>query len=104
MAAGDTRRTILVVVKTYPNPGTWRGVELSWNGGTTWTAVKSLPITSTGISTYTFGATTDAWGHAPWTTTQLNTTNFRVRVTDSATTTTKTFQLDYLGVQVSYTP
>jgi len=79
-------------------------VELSWNGGTTWTAVKSLPITSTGISTYTFGATTDAWGHAPWTTTQLNTTNFRVRVTDSATTTTKTFQLDYLGVQVQYTP
>lgn len=34
----------------------------------------------------------------------LNTTNFRVRVTDSATTTTKTFQLDYLGVQVNYTP
>ena len=79
-------------------------MELSWNGGTTWTAARSAAITSTGIKTYTFGSTTDAWDPAFATTIQLNTTNFRVRVTDSATTTTKTFQLDYLGVQVQYTP
>ena len=78
--------------------------ELSWDGGTTWTAIKSVPITVSGITTYNLGAVTDTWGHAPWTTTQLNTTNFRVRITDVATTTNKTFQLDFLGVQVTYTP
>jgi hypothetical protein len=79
-------------------------VELSWDGGTNWTAAKSNPVTATAVTTYTFGAAGDAWGHSPWTTTELNTTLFRVRVTDSATTTTKTFRLDYLGVQVTYTP
>ena len=73
-------------------------------GGTTWTAIKPVPITSTGIKTYTLGGTADTWGHTPWTTTQLNTTNFRIRVTDVATTANKDFRLDYLGVQVTYTP
>ena len=60
-------------------------------------------IASAAETTYTFGGTADTWGRA-WTTTQLNTTNLRVRIVDASTLTTKQFQLDYLAVQVTYTP
>ncbi len=77
--------------------------QLSWDGGTTWTSLKTQAIASAAETTYTFGGTADTWGRA-WTTTQLNTTNLRVRIVDASTLTTKQFQLDYLAVQVTYTP
>jgi hypothetical protein len=79
-------------------------VQLSWDGGTTWTTARTIALTSTALATYTLGTATDNWGHSPWTASQLGATTFKVRITDNATITTKTFTLDYLGVQVAYTP
>ena len=77
--------------------------ELSWNGGTTWTAAKSLALTATAITPYTFGAANDAWGRT-WTGSELANGSFRVRLTDVTNQTTKNFRLDAVSVQVTYTP
>ncbi|MCY7419782.1 MAG: hypothetical protein LH650_15065 [Chloroflexi bacterium] len=77
--------------------------QLSWNGGTTWTTIKTQAIATATETTYTFGGTADTWGRA-WTLSELSTTNFRVRIIDASTITTRDFQLDYLAVSVTYAP
>jgi hypothetical protein len=77
--------------------------QLSWDGGTTWTSIKSVAVTAAAETTYTFGSTSDTWGHA-WTSTQLNTTNFRLRIIDASSVTTRDFSLDYVAISVTYTP
>lgn len=85
------------------NNGTTRlCVELSWNGGTSWTAAKVLTLTSTAETTYQFGGAADTWGRT-WTAAELSNANFRVRFTD-ATSNNKTYRLDYVAVQVTYLP
>ncbi len=79
--------------------------QLSWDGGATWTTIKSQDVSGgNSLTTYTFGSTSDTWGHSPWTLTQLNTTNFRVRLIDASTMANKDFSLDFVSVQVTYTP
>jgi hypothetical protein len=78
-------------------------VQLSWDGGTTWTATKSVSPTNS-MTTFTLGGATDTWGHTPWTLAELDATQFRVRVIDASSMSNKTFSLDWLGVQVTYTP
>ena len=78
-------------------------IQLSWDAGTTWTTAKSVALTATAITTYNLGATNDTWGHT-WTGAQLSNANFRVRVIDVSAATNKTFSLEYLAVQVTYTP
>jgi hypothetical protein len=77
--------------------------QLSWDGGTTWTTMKTQAITVAAETTYVFGATNDTWGR-PWTPSELSTTNFRVRIIDASTITTRDFSLDYLAVSVTYAP
>jgi len=79
-------------------------VQLSWNSGTTWTTAQTVSLTATGITTYTLGGATNLWGHTPWSTAQLGASTFRIRITDVSSNTARDFGLDYLGVQVSYTP
>ncbi|HXF85448.1 MAG TPA: M14 family metallopeptidase [Anaerolineales bacterium] len=78
-------------------------VQLSWNGGTTWTS----PITSATLSTnetiYLIGGVTNTWGRT-WTNTDFNDANFRVRLTMIASNTSRDFSLDWVGVQVRYMP
>jgi hypothetical protein len=78
-------------------------VELSWDGGTSWTTGKSVTLSGTAVATYALGSSIDAWGHT-WTAAQLSTTNFRVRLTDATSQANKTYRLDYLAVTVQYTP
>jgi hypothetical protein len=78
-------------------------VELSWDGGATWTAARQLSFTGAALATYTLGSATDTWGHA-WTAAELGTASFRVRLTDATSQPTKTFRLDGLSVQVHFTP
>jgi hypothetical protein len=78
-------------------------VELSWDGGTSWTAVKSVTLSGTAVATYTLGSSSDTWGQT-WTAAQLSTTNFRVRLTDATSQNNKNYRLDYLAVTVQYTP
>lgn len=77
--------------------------QLSWDGGTTWTTIKSTSVLVTAVTTYTFGTTSDTWGHV-WTPAQFAAGAFRVRLIDAATQTTKQFRLDGVAVSVTYTP
>ena len=78
-------------------------VELSWDGGTTWTTAKNTATITGSEVTYTLGTTADNWGRV-WASTEFSNANFRLRVIDVDNTTTQTFQLDYVAVQVTYTP
>lgn len=77
--------------------------QVSWDGGTTWTTIKSVAATATAETTYTFGSTADTWGHT-WTPSQFSTTNFRLRIIDASSVTSRTFSLDYAAISVTYTP
>ena len=78
-------------------------VQLSWDGGTTWTLAKTVTLSGAAVATYTMGAANDTWGHT-WTATQTSTTNFRVRVIDATGNPNKDYRLDFLAVTVQYTP
>lgn len=86
------------------NGGTSRlCVELSWDGGTNWTAAKVVTLSGAAEATYLFGGAADTWGHV-WTGTQLINANFRVRLTDATGQPNKDYLLDYVAVEVTYTP
>ncbi|MBI3361028.1 MAG: hypothetical protein HY023_07950 [Chloroflexi bacterium] len=76
-------------------------VQLSWDGGATWTTAKSTATLTTGEVTYTLGTTTDTWGRA-WSAGEF--ANFRVRVIDVASSTARDFSLDWVAVRVTYQP
>jgi len=78
-------------------------VELSWDGGTTWTATKSVTLNATAETTYLFGGSADTWGHT-WTSGQVSTSNFRVRVIDATSQSNKDFRMDFLAARVVYQP
>jgi len=78
-------------------------VELSPDAGLTWTTPKAVSITNTPINTYVLGATNDTWGRT-WLGPELADALFRVRITDVSNQATKDFRLDYLAIQVTYTP
>jgi hypothetical protein len=74
-------------------------VELSWDGGATWTAAKQTSSLSTSYQTYTLGGSADTWGRT-WTPSELSNANFRLRVTNVANRTDRTFYLDWAAVRV----
>jgi subtilisin family serine protease len=78
-------------------------VQLSWNGGSSWTTAKQTGTLTTGEATYTLGGTSDTWGRA-WALSNFTNTNFRVRVIDVASSTARDFSLDYIAVNVTYQP
>jgi hypothetical protein len=78
-------------------------VELSWDGGTTWTAAKFVTLGAAAITPTLFGGAADSWGHI-WTAAQLSNATFRVRLTDATTHPNKDYLLDYVAVSVTYTP
>jgi len=77
-------------------------VQLSWNGGTSWTAAKSTPTLTTTTATYILGAAADIWGHTPWTLAQFANSAFRVRIANVASSTARTFSLDGVAIRVTY--
>jgi hypothetical protein len=78
-------------------------VELSWNGGASWTTAVSSATLSTAETMYILGGVTNTWGRT-WTNTDFNNTNFRVRLVMVSSNTSRDYSLDWLGVQVRYTP
>jgi hypothetical protein len=78
-------------------------VELSWDGGTNWTAAKTIALSGAAEVTYLTGGVADTWGHS-WNASQLSTANFRVRVTDATSQNNKDFKMDYLAARVVYVP
>ena len=78
-------------------------VQFSWNGGTTWTTAKSTTTLGTTEATYTLGSVSDTWGRT-WTPGNFSNANFRIRVIDVASNTSRDFFLDYVAVNVTYQP
>ena len=78
-------------------------VELSWDGGATWTAAQTTAGLTTSQATYTLGSATDTWGRT-WTDAEFSNANLRVRVTNIATSTAREFRLDWAAIQVTYIP
>ncbi|HEY6073354.1 MAG TPA: PKD domain-containing protein [Anaerolineales bacterium] len=78
-------------------------VQLSWDGGTTWTTARSTTTLGTTEATYTLGNISDTWGRT-WTSGNFSNANFRIRVIDMASNTSRDFFLDYLAVSVTYQP
>ena len=76
-------------------------VQLSWDGGTTWTTTKTTPTLTASEASYTLGSATDTWGRT-WTTAYVSDANFRVRIINIASNTSRDFSLDWVGVRVHY--
>jgi len=77
-------------------------VQLSTDGGTTWTTTKQTPTLTTASATYLLGGATDLWGRT-WATTDFADANFRVRLITIAFSSQRTFSLDWAPVKVYYT-
>jgi hypothetical protein len=78
-------------------------VELSWNGGATWTAAKTTSALGTAQARYVLGGVADRWGRT-WAVSGLSDANFRVRVVDVGRNALQGFELDWVGVLVHYAP
>jgi hypothetical protein len=76
-------------------------VELSWDGGTTWTAAKTDTQGTRTEHTAVLGGAADTWGRT-WTVGDLSDANFRVRVRSNSTSASRDFFLDWIPVQVTY--
>lgn len=104
--AGSTVNGIEVRLDAWADSATgspFMCVELSWDGGTTWTAAKNTTTLGTAQATFTLGTTSDTWGRT-WSTGDFSNTNFRVRITNVASNNARDFRLDWMPVQVTYTP
>jgi archaellum component FlaF (FlaF/FlaG flagellin family) len=75
-------------------------VELSWNGGSSWTAAKTDAVETTTEHTTVLGSSTDTWGRT-WSASEFSDANFRVRVT-AIRNGAQTFYLDWIPVNVYY--
>jgi hypothetical protein len=78
-------------------------VQLSWDGGITWTTARSTTTLSTTEVTYSLGSTSDTWGRT-WSSSDFNNANFRLRVIDVASHPNRDFFLDHVAVNVTYGP
>ena len=82
------------------------GVELSWDGGNSWTAPKIDATETTSEHTATLGGAADNWGRL-WTGDELSDGNFRLRVScycsGGAECDSRDYYLDWVAVNVFYT-
>ena len=101
---GITVRADIAVDSLTNNPFT--AIRLSWDGGSTWTAVKSQTLTAITETTYTYGGSADNWGRT-WSVSELSDANFRLQVINGDTKTQNSlrdFSLDYIPVSITFTP
>ena len=77
--------------------------ELSWNGGTSWTAAKTDATETTAEHTAILGSAADGWGRA-WTPAELGNANLRLRLTANSGGPLRDTFLDWAAVRVTYGP
>ncbi len=75
-------------------------VELSWDGGTTWTSAISNTL-GTSQTAETFGGSSNTWGRT-WSTGDFSNANFRMRITNVANDNSRDFSLDWAAVKIYY--
>jgi len=76
-------------------------VDLSWNGGSSWTSTKRDSNETTSEHTTVLGGPADAWGRA-WSASDFSNSNFRVRVHAYSSDSARDFYLDWIPVRVTY--
>lgn len=76
-------------------------VQLSWDGGITWTSSQVTPVLTNSELTYILGSPTYLWGRS-WLPGELANSSFRLRVVDFANSTSTDFYLDWVAVKVHY--
>jgi cysteine-rich repeat protein len=81
-------------------------VDLSWNGGSTWTNEKTQMLS--GVETqHSLGGASDNWGRT-WSSADFSNSNFRLRIQDADPgnncTDDAESRVDWLQVKVTYTP
>ncbi len=76
-------------------------VQLSWDGGTTWTTAKATAILGTTEGTYILGGNNDTWSRT-WSATDFTNANFRIRVIPVASNISRDFSLDWVALRISY--
>ncbi|MBW2278993.1 MAG: hypothetical protein JRF63_15990, partial [Deltaproteobacteria bacterium] len=104
--SGSTIQDIELRVDSWASATSWTPfvcASLSWDGGTSWTAPKQTPLLADAETTYILG-TLDSWDGHPFTDGDLDAANFRVRVNNIAEHLNLDFYLDWIAVQVTYTP
>lgn len=77
-------------------------VQVSQNGGSTWSPAKYTMIETATTTTLTFGAGNDLWGLTGWAPASFTTANFRTRVVDVSDVPTESFQLDAVAARVTF--
>ncbi|MCL5675933.1 MAG: DNRLRE domain-containing protein, partial [Patescibacteria group bacterium] len=80
-------------------------VQLSWDGGTNWTAVKQTSLTSQDLTPYYFGGAADLWSRS-WSSSDFSNANFRVRLSNGDTDNSHSdtdYSLDWVPVRIYYT-
>ena len=77
-------------------------VELSWDGGASWTAAKTDIVESTTEHTTILGSSSDTWGRA-WAATEFTDASFRARLTTNGVG-GRNYFLDWVPVKVYYVP
>jgi len=73
-------------------------VDLSWDGGTSWTSAKSTPTLTTTDSAVSLGGSSDKWGRTSWIVSDFSDVNFVVRLTGNPSS--NTVQVDAIQVRV----
>ncbi len=76
-------------------------VEISWDGGTTWSGVRSDASEPLAETTVIFGDAADRWGHL-WLPADIDDTGLRVRVTMDPSFSNRDFLLDWIPINVHY--
>jgi len=79
-------------------------VQLSWDGGKTWTTARQTSTLTTSETTYVLGGSSDTWGRT-WALSNLTNANFRIRVINVASgggANSRDFSLDWIALRVTY--
>jgi hypothetical protein len=77
-------------------------VQLSWNGGSSWTSARTTSNLTVSEATRVLGSPTDRWGRT-WSASNFTNANLRIRVIDIASSTSRDFSLDWIAIKVHYT-
>ena len=77
-------------------------VQLSWDGGSSFTSAKTNTINTSSDSVYTYGSSVDTWGRT-WSDTDFSDANFLLYAKDT-TSTNRTISTDHIRVKIHYTP
>ncbi len=99
--------TVSYTVPTSAGASCQLGVDLSWNGGASWTSEKTTPTLTGTESTTTLGTPTDDWSSShTWLPAEFTNTNFRTRVRaidpGAACDSTANINLDFLELKIYY--